>query len=91
MLKYIVAFISALFIFATCFILCGLVTSMLIPFSWSVTIVAIGPLDANIASLLSLVLSSIAATMTFKASLTAKTGKLSRKSKGYRGTPYLFL
>ena len=79
-IKYLTAIISAIFIFFAVFLLLGLGLSIVIPSKWFDIYINLGLLTANIPSIISAVISAIAATYTFKASLHAKTGKLYRKN-----------
>jgi uncharacterized protein YacL len=78
-MKKVVAFISALFMF----VLTWFISGMLIAVVWeySRTEIRLGSLGTNIAGLIGLLVATLVATHTFRASLKAKTGKLYKKNK----------
>ena len=78
-IKYLTAIVSAIFIFLMVFILMALGLSLVMPSKWFDIVINLGLLSANIPSIISAIISSVAATYTFKASLHAKTGVLYRK------------
>ncbi|MBN1392389.1 MAG: hypothetical protein JW947_06250 [Sedimentisphaerales bacterium] len=80
-MKYLVSTVSAVFIFFAAWFILGFFFAAVLPISWFDIEIQIGSLTANIPSLLSIVGASIAATSTFKASLSAKTGKLYRRGE----------
>ena len=77
--KYSTAIVSSIFIFFAVFLLLGLGLAAVVPAKWFDVYINLGLLEANIPSLISGIISAIAATYTFKASLHSKTGVLYRK------------
>ena len=78
-MKKFVALLSSIFMFIVTWFL----SSMLIAFVWSYSRkeTTIGSLTTNIAGLIGLIIASLVATQTFRASLNSNTGRLYRKKK----------
>jgi amino acid transporter len=77
--KYFTAILSGILIFICCFIILTLIFSAVLPDDWGQRVVQIGPLHANIPGIIAFILGTLAATHTFRASFSAKTGKLYKK------------
>ena len=78
-MKMIVALLSSIFMFVVTWFISSMIIAMV--WSYSRTEITIGFLTTNIAGLLSLIIASLVARQTFRASLHAKTGKLYKKDK----------
>jgi hypothetical protein len=78
-MRYITALVSSVFMFLATTLLSGVVLIAVLPLNWRGPVIQVGLLSANLPSLLAMLLGSITATYTFKASLHSKTGKLYRK------------
>lgn len=77
-MRYFTAIISGLFIFVAVFLIVSLILAFITPGLAEVHL-NIGLIEGNLIGLIAFLLSTIAATMTFKASLHAKTGRLYTK------------
>ena len=83
-MKYITAIISGLFIFVCMGLLLGTLVALVCPKAWFSIEIDFGLLSTNIPSIIVIVIASLTATHTFRASLHAKSFrfyKLKRKRK----------
>lgn len=80
-MRYVTAVLASIFMFLAVWLLSGLLLFLVTPPGWAEIGVAIGPVYANLVSLISAVLAAVAATYTFRASLKARTGRLYRRGK----------
>ena len=78
-MRYAVAIVGGMFMFAATWFLSGLVLLFLLPSEWSQREMALGGLQGNLASVLALLPAGVVATHTFRASLRAKTGRPCRR------------
>ncbi len=79
--KYLSAVISAVFILLATSIVSEIILMLILPERVRDIYVTIGLLEANIPSLLAIFIGAVAATLSFKASFKAKTGRLYIKRK----------
>ena len=86
-MKWITAIGGSIFMFVATFLVAGLVLAWLLPVVWAEYVVSIGPVSANLPSILALIAASLAAAGTFRASFKAKTGRLYRKDSGGGAPP----
>jgi len=77
-MRYIVAVVGSIFMFAATWFLSGLVLLFLLPNEWSQREVALGGLQGNLASVLALLPAGVVAAHTFRASLKTKTERRHR-------------
>ena len=80
-MRYVVAIVASIFMFAATWFLSGLVLLFVLPERWSQISLSVGGLQGNLVSVLGAVVGGAVAVHTFRASLKAKTGRLFRGSK----------
>ncbi|MHC4315484.1 MAG: hypothetical protein ACYSW3_23820 [Planctomycetota bacterium] len=80
-MKYLTALLASIFIFLGVWFLSGLILAFILPLRWWKIEFGIGLAHGNIPSILAGILGAVAASHTFKASLSAKTGKLYRRKR----------
>ena len=81
-MKYVVAVVAAVLIFACSFLLAAVLLAWLVP-GIALAPISLGAVGGNLGGLIAAVLASVAATASFKASLSraAKTGRIFKKKK----------
>ena len=79
-MKYITPILAGIFMFFAVGLLSALVLAVVMPSKWWNIYLEIGSLQANIPSLVAMLLGSLAATHSFRATLKAE-GKNYRKNK----------
>ena len=77
-MRYVVAVVGSIFMFAATWFLSGLVLLLVLPSEWSQREVTLGGLQGDLAGVLALLPAGVVATHTFRASLKAKTGRRCR-------------
>jgi len=80
-MRYVVAIAASAFMFAATWFLSGLVLLFVFPERWSQMNLSIGGLHGNLAGILGALIGAAAAVHTFRTSLTARTGRLFRRSR----------